>query len=267
MNSPNALLSSRLLQAGFRHAFFTRLGGSSPAPFDSLNFSISVGDSPSNVSANLASAASLLGVPAELIFYLDQIHSDFVFPVDRSHYAATFRKRQGDAVVSHDPNVACAARFADCAPVLIADQASGAVVAVHSGWRSTAQNICGAAVRALQNLTGNPLSLIAAVGPHIEACCFEVGDDVARTLQSASPAHDVLRPGKRDRPHVDLRSVIHAQLLAAGVAENAIDHVRGCTVCDGDKFFSYRREGARSGRMMAAIVARNNEVSEAARAS
>ncbi len=248
--------SPLLLSAGFRHAFFLRNGGVSPAPFDSLNFSVSVGDTPAHVHDNLRIAADDLGVAADHILYLDQIHSALVLPGSRADHAATYRTTQGDGVVSADPLVACAVRTADCAPVLIADRASGAVAAIHSGWKSTAQDIVAAGVRALRELAGGRVDLLAAVGPHIEACCFEVGDDVATTLAGASPDHEVVRPGPRGRPHVDLRRIIHAQLARAGVAQQAIDHVRGCSVCDRERFFSYRRDGARSGRMLAAIVAR-----------
>lgn len=261
VSSSRFLLSPLLSSAGFRHAFFTRSGGVSAAPFDSLSFSVSVGDEPAAVQRNLAIAAADLGVDPGHIFYLDQVHSALVLPATRHDDAASFRKVQGDAVVSADPTVACGARTADCAPVLVADRISGAAVAIHSGWKSTAQDIVAAGVNALRDLAAGRVDLIAAIGPHIEACCFEVGDDVAAVLAAASPDHDVVAPGPRGRPHVDLRRVIRAQLLRAGVAAGAIDDVRGCSVCDRERFFSYRRDGARSGRMLAAIVPRSGQAS------
>jgi len=256
VNTPLALHSHLLSAAGFRHAFFTRSGGVSPAPFDSLNFSVSVGDEPANVQHNLTVAAQYLGVAPHKILFLDQIHSAIVLHATSTDDQPSLRLTQGDGVVSGDPLVACAVRVADCAPVLLADRRSGAVAAIHSGWKSTAQNIVAAGVQAVRSLAGSTVDIVAAVGPHIEACCFEVGPDVAQTLARACSDQHVVVPGKRGRPHVDLRRVIHAQLVQAGVRPNDIDHVRGCSVCDRVRFFSYRRDGARSGRLLAAIVAR-----------
>jgi copper oxidase (laccase) domain-containing protein len=95
---------------------------------------------------------------------------------------------------------------------------------------------------------------VAAVGPHIERCCFEVGEEVAAELAAASTlgraALDELRP----KPHVDLRRIIEAQLRATAPARLRVDHVPGCTACDAERFHSYRRNGPRGGRMLAAIV-------------
>ena len=98
--------------------------------------------------------------------------------------------------------------------------------------------------------------IVAAVGPHIEGCCFEVGDDVAAQLAACSSLGEraLIRGGARAR--VDLRRIIHAQLEAAGIAAGAIDDVPGCTVCDRDRFFSYRRDGQVGGRLLSAIAVR-----------
>ncbi len=251
------IIDSPLLSAsGFRHAFFSRQGGVSAPPYDSLNFSMTVGDREPDVAANLARAASdLLCLPHHIVF-LHQVHGVDCHIVHHPNDSPSIRSRSGDAVLSRHPDVACAVRFADCAPILIGDLRSGAVAAVHSGWRGTLLDIASVALHSLERLTGAPLDPVAAIGPHIEACCFEVGHDVAAQLRAASPDPDILRTGKRDRPHVDLRAMIHAQLLRAGVSEDRIDHVRGCTVCDRERFFSYRRDGERGGRHLAAIVAR-----------
>jgi YfiH family protein len=161
----------------------------------------------------------------------------------------------GDVTLSRSPGVACGVRSADCVPVLLADRRTGAVAAVHSGWRGTVAGAAPAGVAALRELVGGEEDLVAAVGPHIEACCFEVGDDVAAQLAGCSSAGEsaVIRaPGRKT--HVDLRRIVHAQLEAAGIAEGRIDDVRGCTVCDKERFHSYRRDGKVSGRLLSAIV-------------
>jgi len=247
------IIDSRLLSAsGFRHAFFTRTGGVSEEPFDSLNFSSSVGDLESRVEQNLARAGALLGVHPNRIFFLNQVHGVVCHEVSSVTDNRLARTLQGDAVVSSAPDVACGVRIADCAPILMADRKSGSVIAVHSGWRGTLQNIAAVAAGRLRCQANGETDLIAAVGPHIGPCCFEVGQDVAQLLVDASPDKDIVRQGHGGRPHVDLRRMIHAQLVQAGVRE--VDHVAGCTYCEVEKFFSYRRSGKRSGRHLAAIV-------------
>jgi hypothetical protein len=114
----------------------------------------------------------------------------------------------------------------------------------------------GAAVEglnALRTLVGGSGEVLAAIGPHIERCCFEVGRGVADQIARASDADDVV-DDSRAKPHADLRRVIEAQLLRAGVVQ--VDHVHGCTMCDSERFHSYRRDGRVSGRMLAAIAAK-----------
>jgi hypothetical protein len=244
-----------LSASGFRHAFFSRDGGVSQGPFATLNFSVTVGDEPAAVAENLARAARALQVLPERVLFLDQVHGTACERVDRTSDAAQLRRCPGDAVVSADSQVACAVRVADCAPILLADRASGVVAAVHSGWRGTLQDIAAATVLRLRELSGRQLDLVAAIGPHIEACCFEVGDEVAAELLEASPDKAIVHRRDGARPHVDLRRMLHAQLHRAGVRE--IEHVGGCTFCQPDRLFSYRRDGKRSGRHLAAIVARS----------
>ena len=256
VHSPLALRSPRRSAAGFRHAFFTRLGGFSLPPFHSLNFASHVGDDPASVARNLSIAAKDLNVDAQRILFLKQVHGIVTHLAAPPLSLDETEKWQGDALIAREPSIACGVRIADCAPILMADPVSGFVAAIHSGWRGTEQNITGHVIDTLRDHGCHAHHLIAAVGPHIERCCFETGHDVAARLSRASPVHDVLHLGPRGRPHVDLRRILHAQLLQAGVRPNQIDHVRGCTVCDSERFFSYRRDGSRSGRLLAAIVPR-----------
>jgi polyphenol oxidase len=107
----------------------------------------------------------------------------------------------------------------------------------------------------MRRLAASP-SIVAAIGPHIETCCFEVGEDVAQDFANASVAGQTVIDRSREKPHVNLRRVIRAQLVGAGVGDASIDDVPGCTVCDAERYFSFRRDAEKSGRMLAAIVAR-----------
>ncbi len=164
--------------------------------------------------------------------------------------------READVVLTAAPGTACGVKIADCVPVLLADSVTGAVAAIHSGWQGTAVDVVGAGVDALRRLLGNDGHLIAAIGPHIEACCFEVGEDVAERLGACAPLEPVVKRTEGARPHVDLRRIARTQLIARGIADDSIDDVAGCTKCDPIRFFSYRRDKEKSGRLLSAIVAR-----------
>jgi YfiH family protein len=257
------LRSALLDAAGFRHAFFTRRGGVSPPPWDSLNFAASVGDDPGNVAENVRRAASELGVDPARVYFLSQVHGTAHRVLAGAEDRDEVVRFVGDITLSRAQGVACGVRSADCVSVLLADTATGAVAAVHSGWRGTVANAVAAGVVALRALGGGSGDLIAAVGPHIGACCFEVGDDVAEALAGCSTAgaRVLVPPGTAGagetgggKTHVDLRRIVHAQLEAAGVGHGRIDDVAGCTCCEPGRFHSFRRDGARSGRLLSAIV-------------
>jgi polyphenol oxidase len=149
-------------------------------------------------------------------------------------------------------------RVADCVPVLVADEASGDVAAIHAGWRGVVAGVVPAAV---DLLTAPPrASLMAAIGPSIGGCCFEVGRDVAASIVRASGAPQALTDERGDRAYIDLRAAVRAQLLGAGVSADRIDDVPGCTKHESTRFHSFRRDGARSGRMLAAIATRSTLV-------
>ena len=283
------LTSPLLSAAGFRHAFFTREGGVSNAPFDSLNFSITVGDRPGLVHENFRLAAHSLGVAPSGLLVLSQVHGTRVIVANTSSTHDTLSSVEGDALIGltgdlsegddADPSenkldspdalapderdargIAVGVRSADCVPILVADRISGAVLAIHSGWKGTAADITGVAISALREQLGDEGDLIAAVGPHISLASFEVGDDVAKLLSAASPIGDAAvarHEGKK--PHVDLRKIVAAQLDRAGVHE--VDQVDGCTVIDAKLFFSYRRDGGEEWAVVVGDRGANGEVS------
>jgi len=256
MNHAEFLTSPLLDRAGFRHAFFTRNGGVSSGPFESLSFSLAVGDEPDHVRENLTRAAAALGIEATKLFFLSQVHGSAVHVVDSRSHRDEVQRVEGDAVASGDPRVGCGVRSADCVPVLLADRVSGAAAAVHAGWRGVIAGAVEAGAAALRQLAGARVDLVAAIGPHISLEAFEVSDEVAAELLSASPDPGVVQSRPGARPHVDLRRLVRAKLLAQGLRLDCIDDVPGCTAGDPARFFSFRRDGARSGRHLSAIVPR-----------
>jgi YfiH family protein len=251
----SCLRSPLLESSGFRHAFFTRRGGVSQGPYSSLSFSLAAGDEPAHVAENLRRAGVVLGVPAERIYYLSQVHGHSSQVVDGSESSARFVQREGDAVIARSGELACGVRSADCVPILLGDRKTGAVAAIHAGWRGAVAGVVPAAVAALRAELGDSGELVAAIGPHISVASFEVSEEVAAQLEAAADAGGVVDRGGA-RPHVDLRRIARAQLLAAGLMDGAIDDVFGCTVAEPELFFSFRRDGPKSGRHLSAIVPR-----------
>lgn len=154
-----------------------------------------------------------------------------------------------DALATDEPGNALVVQTADCVPILIAGRR--AVGAAHAGWRGTAKNVAAEAVSALRALGEDPALLRAWIGPSIGACCYEVGGEVA-----AQFAGDFLRAACGGGFRLDLRAVNVSQLVGAGVPRDAIAVHPVCTKCGGDRYASYRRDGAKAGRMIALIARR-----------
>jgi len=144
---------------------------------------------------------------------------------------------------------------ADCVPILLLDPDKRVVAAVHSGWRSTALDVLGQAIRAMGQRWGcRPEDLLASVGPHISAANYPVGPEVReRFLEALGPSFaDCFLPWE-DRWKLDLREAIDRQLRGHGLPEGQVEHLRHCTYAQPDRFFSARRDGARSGRGFAVV--------------
>jgi YfiH family protein len=171
-----------------------------------------------------------------------QIHSDLVMEAS----AALSGSAEADGLVAQQPGLVVGVRTADCVPILLVDARTRAVAAVHAGWRGSARNIAGAAVRELITRYGSrPEDLTAAVGPSIGPCCYEVGDEVAQQFHGGTSAQ-----GRR----LDLPSINRQQLREQGVQDIWLAGV--CTFCEAAHYFSYRREKEQAGRMVSFIGTR-----------
>lgn len=250
---PLPLLRGPALTArGFAHAFTTRDGGVSEGPFASLNLGAAVGDDPDHVRENHLRLARAVGFDSASLHQTHQVHGGAVWTHRGDADPRLTRAVEADALVAHSPSVAVAVRVADCVPVLLGDSRTGAVAAVHAGWRGVVKGVVAHALDALGPRAHE--DVVAAVGPSIGPCCFEVGDDVAAEI-AASVAVPVVIPRPGARPRVDLWRAVEGQLRALGVSQ--VDLTRRCTACAPEGFFSFRRDGARSGRMVGVIVARS----------
>lgn len=171
---------------------------------------------------------------------LQQIHSGIVLVADRE----VGRVGEGDALISNHPGRIISVRTADCLPILLADRRTKAVAAVHAGWRGTVADIAANSVARMREEFGSRLEdILAAIGPGIGKCCYEVGADVAGNF------------GESGATRIDLAMHNRRQLAAIGLTPSHIDILPACTFCQTEDFFSYRREGLLAGRMISFIRA------------
>lgn len=201
------------------------------------------------VQTNRIRFAAAVGAPGWPLLKLKQVHSGIV--VEMNNTSAAGDAVEGDAAITSLPGVLLAVQTADCVPILIADSEARAVAAVHAGWRGTAAQIGEITVARLHerhDLT--PANLVAAIGPHIGVCCYEVGEEVAEAIGDSA---GIERRAEWPRPHLNLAEANRWQLVKAGIPEEQIEISSLCTRCRGDLFFSYRRDGSRTGRMLSVI--------------
>jgi polyphenol oxidase len=211
--------------------FFTRLGGVSEPPFDSLNISTKVGDDPKNVEENLARIRAAMGGNPSA--WVRQVAGDEVARVSGGGFAG-----EADALVTSEENLSLVVGVADCVPVALVGKAS--VAMVHSGWRGTLSGISGNAAREM-----GEENVAAYIGPCIRRCCYEVSEELAGKF--AGEFGEGVVSGR----HLSLPDAIKADLVRSGVEE--IHDLEMCTGCRPDLFFSHRMEKPATGRNLAAV--------------
>jgi YfiH family protein len=230
------VLVAESLQPYARHGFTTRGFG--------------IGRSGDNRS--LSALAALMDLEPTSIARVRQVHGCGVVEVREGREVSS--GQPADALVSADPLRAVAVAVADCVPILIADRRHRAVAAVHAGWRGTASRVVVATVEVLARNGVSASDLVAAIGPCIGSCCYQVDGPVhAAMIAGSRGASEWLTPDGDDHWRLDLWRANRDQLLEAGVAADAIHVARYCTADHLDDCYSYRREGAAAGRMFGAI--------------
>jgi YfiH family protein len=267
------------------HGFSTRQGGMSQLDGKRvLNLGFTEWDARENVKENRARLQAAVGARDLKLVSLLQFHSDAILHFE----SAPTEPSRGDASLTKSAGLLLAVQTADCVPILLVDPKNRAVAAVHAGWRGTLARIVEKAIGRMQMQFGSRAAdLLAAIGPAIGGCCYEVGTEVAAAFSgqfsNAAEFFDELRTGDEPNPlqwlnmmppgHqpppkkvlLDLRKANRSQLETAGVPPANIFVSDLCTGCERDLLFSYRKEGAQSGRMMAVIGIRMKEKGDAGR--
>jgi polyphenol oxidase len=258
------------------HGFSTREGGVSPLHDEKiLNLGFTTWDTQKNVLENRRRFQSALGAETFAMVTLKQFHSDLVRRFD----AGSAEPVHADAAVTNHPGLLLAVQTADCVPVLLVDPKKRAVAAIHAGWRGTLRRIAAKTVGHMRMHFGSkPSDLLAAIGPAIGGCCYEVGTEIAadflsqfvdapdffdefRTGDEPNPIQwlNQMPPGHQPPPKnvlLDLHKANASQLRDLGLKEKNIFVSNLCTACRPDLLFSYRKQGTESGRQMAAIAIR-----------
>jgi polyphenol oxidase len=272
------------------HGFSTRPGGASkldpPAARGAesvLNLGFTDWDDRHNVLENRAKFAASIGAAEMRMVVLRQIHSDIAHGIATAKSESTL---QGDALFTREPGVLLTIQTADCIPILLADTATRAVAAIHSGWRGTLKRVAEKTLGRMRMGFGTrPEDVIAAIGPGIGGCCYEVGHEVAKEFAAQFPKarewfegpFDAMASGDNEpnwlpwltmappghlpeppRAYLNLSVANREILIGAGVPAKNISVSDFCTSCRTDLFFSYRKE-RQTGRMMAAIGIRKME--------
>ena len=242
---------------GAPHAFTTRLGGVSTGALSSLNIGLHRADTREAVLENYARLGIALGFSPEKAVLTKQTHTNIVRVAGKDLWGAGLYQpelTECDGLITNTPGTALVVFTADCTPILLWDCVTGAVGAVHAGWRGTAADIAGSAVGKMEEAFGCKAENIrAAIGPNIGPCCFETDADVPQAvLQAFGEAAAPYIWQKVDKYYVNLKAVNALALRRAGV--EAVDISDLCTACRTDLFCSHRRHGSARGSQGAIIV-------------
>ena len=221
-------------QDRLKHGVFTRLGGVSESPYDSLNISYSTGDRAERVDMNLRTVKEALGITN--LLFMNQVHGKDILLLRDDTPSLLGPVADADAIVTDIPFIGLMVKQADCQGVILFDRVKGVVSIVHCGWRGNVHNILGSVVEKMKSEFGCTASdIIAVIGPSLGPCCAEF-----IIYEELFP--EWFRRFMVHKNHFDLWEISRKQLLRAGLDEDKIEVANICTKCNIDLFYSYRAE-------------------------
>ncbi len=234
--------------------FTTKIGGDSTGKYESLNLGERTEDHGENVDKNYEKVYEALSIKRTVS--LHQIHSDVIKEVktkDLKSHKGRLMIDSGDAMITNDVGIAVLTYHADCIPVYILDTKNRAIGLVHSGWKGTAQGIAVKTIDKMQIVYNSHVShLLAAIGPGIDFCCFETGEEVYDVFNNNFPyAKNYCTKLSQRKYIIDLKGIIKRQLESKGLENISVSSA--CTVCQKELFFSHRRDKGNTGRMAAIL--------------
>ncbi len=235
--------------------FTTRHGGVSSGEYASLNLGSNTGDDFANILSNRRALKEHLGINDAIEVRLNQVHGADVSVIDNMpNVAEEYRPGDYDGVITNQKGLLLTAGYADCIPVYLYDPINLVIGIAHCGWKGTVKKCALATLKAMQDAFGSkPSDIKAAIGPGISYCCFETGSDVYEYFKAEGFLVDNFsKQMPNGKYYIDLKSINKDILNTAGVSD--IDISDECTCCGTDKFYSYRKEKGKTGRMNAGII-------------
>lgn len=244
------------LAAGLKaHGITTRRGGVSQGALASLNMGRRTVDTQDNIIENHRRAAEALGVSPGSFVFSDQVHGTAIREVTLANQQEPILETDG--LMTQDRGVTLVTLYADCMAVLLYDPVCRAIGMAHAGWRGTAQAIGPRLVQAMADRYGSkPQNLLAALGPAIGPCCFEVGEEVTAAFRAMAPLRDTALwlSSVSGKAHVDLAEINRLLLTDTGVPGSAIKTASLCTSCHPELLYSHRRDQGNTGRLAALMA-------------
>ncbi len=246
------------------HGFTTRFGGVSTGDYSSFNLNFNRPDPKENVYENYRLLGQAVGVSLEDMVISYQVHDKTVMPVFSEHAGMGITKersyRNVDGLATQEKDLLLVTHYADCVPLYFYDPVEKVMALSHSGWKGTLLDIGGETVAVLKEKYGcEPSNLHVAFGPHIKACCFEVGDDVAQPFKETFPwAEMYSTKTAKEKWLLDLEGIISQSLMRHGVSADHITGCKVCTRCHSDLFFSHRGSGGKTGTGAAFMMIRGH---------
>lgn len=238
-----------------KHCFSTRCGGVSKNEFESMNLRMHCDDKRENVLKNYEIICDEIDVNFKNLVFSNQVHCDTIMSVDKNDIGNGITKPQkwegADGLITNVPGVPLAVFAADCVPVFFLDPEKRVIAMVHSGWKGTVLRIGAKCVeKMIKEFSCRAENVLAAIGPSIGVCHFEVGDDVAEIFRE-NFGDTVLE--KHEKWHVNMQKAIELQLMKKGVQAENIIKADICTYCNSELLFSHRKTAGKRG-VMAGIM-------------
>lgn len=242
------------------HFTSTRNGGVSTGNYSSLNLGLYSDDNPENLRENFARILCKVGISECRVFLPFQTHGDIVRKIDESFLKQSKNIHQNllngvDAIVTNLPNQFIGVSTADCVPILLYDPVKKAIAAVHAGWRGTCKRIISNTVKLMEeSYQTNPTDLIAVIGPSISPEVYEVSYELVDIFKKEKFETEKIFFQKREKQYLDLWTANKLLLCECGLNDENISISGHCTYTQQEKFFSARRLGIKSGRLMSGIM-------------
>ncbi|HQA56740.1 MAG TPA: peptidoglycan editing factor PgeF [Acetivibrio sp.] len=236
------------------HCFTTRHGGVSQKPYESLNMAFNKKDERENVEENYRRVAKALEIEIENMVLSNQVHDSKIRVVTEEDRGKGIIRQSDiigfDGLATNRRKVALVTFYADCVPVFLFDPVKTVISIAHSGWCGTVKEIAKEAVRKMKDaFFCEPKDILAAIGPSIGRCCFEVGDEVYREFEANIEWSTKYCEKKDGKWYFDLPAVIKNSLLNEGLADDNIVLSGICTKCNKDMFFSHRGDNGKTGTL------------------